>query len=252
MLNGTYEKLKQRSKVFGTTISHFSWTGVVPLLKKRNIDFVIIELEHNFFDWRDMEGLLRTSNTVALTAFVRITELAYNQVSKVLDLGANGIIIPRIETVAELERAVDMMRLPPRGRKGVGGYDFSGDDLLNKLANYNMEKMIIIQMENPTAIANLGAMLDMKEVAGVIVGPYDLSVSMEIPGQLQHPRFIQAVNDVIEICGKYQVSCGMYMGSSADMKYWRERGMNIIWSGSDIDFYVKGYHALCDTVEQMD
>jgi 2-dehydro-3-deoxyglucarate aldolase/4-hydroxy-2-oxoheptanedioate aldolase len=238
--------------VFGTTITHFSWTGVIPLLKKRSIDFVIIEMEHNFFDWRDMEGLLRMSNMVGLTAFVRITELAYHQVSKVLDLGASGIIIPRIESVAELELAVDMMRLPPKGRKGVGGYDFSNDDLLHKLANYNTEKMIIIQMENPTAITNLGAMLAMKEVAGVIVGPYDLSVSMGIPGQFQNPQFIQAVNEVVQICDQHQVSCGMFMGGSEDMQYWRERGMNIIWSGSDIDFYLKGYHALCDIVERID
>lgn len=248
----TREKLRERAKVFGTMISHFSWTGIIPSLKKRDIDFIIIELEHNFFDWRDIEALLRICDMVGLTALVRVTEIAYHQISKVLDLGASGILIPRIESIAQLEQVIDMVRLPPRGRKGVGGYDFAVQDLNNKLAAYNTEKMILVQVENPIAISQLELMLETKEVAGVIVGPYDLSVSLQIPGQFHNPRFKEAVIEVVRICDKHAVSCGMFMGGREDIQYWRGQGMNIIWSGSDYGFFMSGYNKLCDVIDSIE
>ncbi|RAV22446.1 HpcH/HpaI aldolase family protein [Paenibacillus contaminans] len=248
----TAEKLKRREKLFGTMISCITWTGIVPLLAKRKLDFAIFELEHNHYDWSELEALLRTANMTGLTAFVRVTDIAYHQVSKVLDLGADGVLIPRIERLEQLEQVIDMVRLPPRGKKGVGGYDFAVDDLQEKIARYNKEKQILIQVESPQAAESLDKMLETGEVAGAIVGPYDMSVSLGIPGQFDHPRFRETVMDIIRICDRHRVSCGMFMGGEADMRHWRAQGMNIIWSGSDLGCLLDGYNRLCDMVDKVD
>lgn len=250
--SNTYEKLRKRSKVFGTTITHFNWNGIIPAFRKRNIDYVIIETEHNFFDWRDLEGLLRMCNMVELTAIVRVTDIVYHQISRVLDLGADGLLIPRIESLEQLERVIEFTRLPPKGKKGVGGYDFTRKPLQQKLAEYNEEKMIITQIESPLGIAQLDRMLETKEVAAVIVGPTDLSVSMGIPMQFKDPKFVEAVKEVIRICHQYKVSCGMNMGGKADMQYWCDQGMNVIWSGGDFGFFQSGYQQWCDVVESIE
>ncbi|MDF2724454.1 MAG: HpcH/HpaI aldolase, partial [Paenibacillus sp.] len=188
-----------------------------------------------------MEGLLRMCNMVGLTAVVRVPDIGYSHISKVLDLGADGVLIPRIETLAQLEKVIEYTRLPPVGKKGVGGHDFSRKPLMETLANYNTSKMIFAQIESPQGIAELDSMLATKEVAGVIVGPSDLSVSMGIPMQTQDPRFIEAVQEVIRICNKHQVSSGMFMGGKENTEFWLGQGMNIVWSGSDFGFFQAGY-----------
>lgn len=246
------EKLENRDKVFATMITTITWSGILPILKKRALDLVVFELEHNHFDWSDLEVHLRTANMIGLASVVRVTDIAYHQISRVLDLGSGGVLIPRLETREQLERVIEMVRLPPKGRKGVGGYDFAVDDLPGKLAGYNQEKMIIAQIESPRGVESLDAMLDTDEVAGVLVGPYDLSTSLGIPGRFDHPEFRREVQEVIRICQRHAVSCGMFMESVDDIRHWRSAGMNIIWSGSDLGFFSRGYHALCDMVDSVE
>ncbi len=245
-------KLARREKIFATMVTMTSWTGIIPQLAQRNLDCVIFELEHNHFGWSDLDALLRTANLTGLNAIVRVTDIAYHQISRVLDLGANGVLIPRIETLQQLEQVIEMMRLPPRGRKGVGGYDFTVADICGKLSSYNREKLLFTQIESPRGIEELDGMLGTNEVAGVIVGPYDMSVSLGIPGQFDNPLFHQAVQEVIRICERHAMSCGMFMGGQADIRYWRSQGMNIIWAGSDLGFLLQAYHQTCDIVDGTD
>ncbi|MBP1988563.1 HpcH/HpaI aldolase family protein [Paenibacillus eucommiae] len=244
-------KLNRREKVFTTMISHTTWTGIIPVLKKRNLDFVLFEMEHSHYDWRDLEGLLRMCKMLDLPSVVRVTDIAYHQISLFLDMGATGVLIPRIERFEQLEQVINMVRLPPVGQKGVGGYDFSVGDLTAKLANYNKEKLILIQIEREKAIPELDKMLATGEVAGVIVGPFDLSVSLGIPGEFDHPQFLEAVQNVIRICDERKVSCGMFLGEEANIRHWRGQGMNLIWSGSDMSFFINGYNQLCDTIDSI-
>ncbi|MBP1991399.1 HpcH/HpaI aldolase family protein [Paenibacillus eucommiae] len=250
--NELAEKLKQRQKTFGTMITSIAWPGIIPILKKGPIDFVVFEMEHNHFDWAELEAHLRTAHMLDVASLVRVTDIFYYQISKALDLGASGILIPRIESFQQLEQVISMMRLPPRGRKGVGGYDFAVDDLIEKLSAYNDEKLLLIQVETPKVLADLDQMLETGEVAGVIVGPYDLSVSLGIPGQFEHPQFMEIVNEVIRICDAHSISCGMYMEGEERIRYWRNKGMNVIWSGSDMGFFAAGYNQLCHIIELLD
>jgi len=244
------EKLERRMRVKGTTIMHFSWTGIVPAMRKEDIDFVIIEMEHNFFDWRDMEGLLRMCDMVGLPSIVRVPEIRYQQVSKVMDLGANGILIPRVETLEQLEQVIEFSRLPPVGKKGIGGYDF-GSRYAKSVETYNTDKMIFVQMESPAGISNLEKMLQTKEVAGVIVGPNDLAASLGVPYQFDAPELTEAIKEVIRICDQYQTSCGMFMPGMEGTQFWCDQGMNIIWSGSDFGFLMDGFKAWVNKMNNL-
>ena len=145
-----------------------------------------------------------------------------------------------------------MVRLPPKGKKGVGGYDFSRGPLQETLAHYNKKKMIWAQIESPAGISQLDAMLQTGEVAGVIVGPTDLSVSMGIPMQFTEPSFVKAVKEVVQICDRHQISCGKFMGGEEDITYWCREGMNMIWSGSDFGFFKTGFNDWFNRVESID
>lgn len=248
----TAEKLRQRKRVVGPTLTQFSMPWIAPILRKRNIDYVLVELEHHAFDWRELEAFLRSCNDVDLTAIVRVTDIAYEQISKVLDLGADGVLIPRLESLAQLQRVIEIVRLPPRGKKGVGGRDFTRKPLLEKLADYNQEKMILAQIESPAGIAELDGMLETKEVSAAIVGPCDLSVAMGIPLQYEDSRFKAAIREVIRICDKHRVSCGMNMSGREHIQYWCGQGMNVIWSGSDVGFFTSGYNQWCSMMESIE
>lgn len=250
--HATARRLKQQEKVFGIMIANLTWSGVVPLISRRDLDFVLFEMEHNHYSWTDLDSLLRAANGADLTSIVRIADMTYSNISKALDLGADGILVPRIESVGELEQVITSMRLPPRGRKGVGGYDFAVEDLPSKLANYNETKLLLVQVENLKAVADLPAMLQTGEVAGVIVGPYDLSVSLGVPGDFEHPLFADTIHEVVDVCAQARVSCGMFLATEKDLRKWRAAGMNILWSGSDLSLFSDGYNRLCDVIDEID
>jgi 2-keto-3-deoxy-L-rhamnonate aldolase RhmA len=245
-------KLEQRDKINMIMVSDTNWPGIMPILARRELDLIIFELEHSRYSWSELEALIRASLNEGLPSIVRVVDITYEQISKSLDMGARGILIPRIESFEQLEQVVDMMRLPPKGRKGVGGYDFAVDDLQQKLANYNVEKLLFIQVENPTVVKQLDRMLKLNEIVGVIVGPYDLSVSLGIPGQFDHPLFERTVEEVYRICDHNGISCGMFMQNEATIRKWRAKGMNILWTGTDLAFFIDGYNRICDVVDSID
>jgi 2-dehydro-3-deoxyglucarate aldolase/4-hydroxy-2-oxoheptanedioate aldolase len=248
----TAQKLQRRERVLGITLEQFSWPWIVADLKRAGLDYILIDLEHGAFDWREIEGVLRMCDTAGLTSIVRVTEHVYHQISRCLDLGADGIVLPRTHCRQQLERAIEMMRLPPKGIKGVGGYDFSTSPVAERLRMYDNEKLVIVQIESVRGVSELDDMLDTGEVAGVIVGPLDLSVSAGVPGEYNHPDVVAEIEKVVDVCDRHRVSCGMYMMEGLnDARRWCGRGMNIIWTGSDVGLLLDGVRRLRAEVDGL-
>ena len=244
-------RLNDRRLVHAVMISYLGWGGVLKTFRRHGIDMAIVEMEHNHFTWADVDDLVRSANAYDVLSVVRVADYTYANVTRALDLGADGILVPRLSSRAEFEEVIDAMRLPPRGRKGVGGHDFAVDDLDVKLRDYNTDKLLLVQVENVAFVKDLPAILATGEIAGVIIGPFDLSVDLGAPGDFAHPQFKAVVSDVLQMCQGAEVSCGMFLSDDDAVREWVSEGMNLAWVGSDLAFIDQSMAMSADLIREL-
>ncbi|UCF96737.1 MAG: hypothetical protein JSV89_16380 [Spirochaetaceae bacterium] len=244
------DKLKNRKKIFATTLVSIQWSGVIEIFKNDVLDFLILDLEHGSFSIEAAENLIRTSRASELPVIVRAADTLYHLLSTCLDAGAQGVIAPRVETLAQARDAMQSVRFPPQGRKGFGGFPLVRG--WPGIEQFNSRVVVLLQIESQRGIDNLEEILSVEGVSGIIVGPSDLSIDLGVPLRYDHPRLVEAVDRVIAACKNRKLSCGIYCATEQMIPFWRGRGMNIFWSGCATDFISRGYEALCSFMKALE
>jgi len=250
MLKELKRKLKNREKIFGTTVCYFKWSGILQIMKNDVLDFVLVDLEHGNFSTESAEEMFRMCNVLNIPVLARVTDKRYAYMSKVFDMGADGILVPRVETVEEAKNIVSCTRFPPKGKKGCGGFSLLRN--VDGIENFNNTKILMLQIESPLGIENLQSILDINEFEGVLIGPADLSIAMGIPLQFDNPVLKDAIMSILKICQRNNISCGIFCDSVQDVKYWRDCGMNILWAGADIGFFKRSYDEMSEVIKNID
>jgi len=192
------------------TLNHFS---VVEIMAEAGFDWICIDLEHSVIDYYETQKLISTIEAKKCTPFVRVGENNSLIIKRVLDAGAMGIIVPSINSKKEAIQAVENVKYPPLGKRGVGlaraqGYGFNFKDYSK---NINQTTKVVIQIEHIDAINELEKILSTKGVDASIIGPYDLSGSMGMPGDYNHPEVITALKKYEKISKKLGVPYGYHV-----------------------------------------
>jgi 2-keto-3-deoxy-L-rhamnonate aldolase RhmA len=246
---GLIEKLKNREKIFATTLVSIPWSGVIEIFKNDVLDILILDLEHGSFSIEVVENLIRTARGCDLPVIVRIADTLYHLLSPCLDAGATGVLVPRVESAEQARTVVEAARFPPDGRKGFGGFSlvrqWRGSEA------FNAQVVVLMQIESRRGIDNLEQILAVEGISGIIVGPSDLSIDLGVPLSYEHSRLIEAVDRVLVTCQATELSCGIYCATEPSIRFWRDRGMNIIWSGCATDFISRGYEQLCSSIRSL-
>lgn len=178
------------------TLGHPS---IAELMSDCGFDWLCIDLEHSVIDYFEAQVLISTIQLKGLKAFVRVGKNNDLVIKRVLDAGADGIIVPMVNSAHDAIDAINSVKYPPYGKRGVGlaraqGYGFNFENYKNKKAK---EIKLIVQIEHVDAINNLNEIIDLDGVDGTIIGPYDLSGSMGKPGQYND-------DDVKKVLHKYE------------------------------------------------
>lgn len=245
-------KLAYREKVFATTVSCIGWTGILQKFKNNTLDMLIFDMEHGTLSLETVEGMLRMCRLLGLPSVIRVPDTQYHLITKPIDMGADGVLVPRVETLEQAEKAIESIRFYPEGKKGCGGFSLfkSGETV----SDINRNRMLFLQIESPLGIENLDMILDKHgdQVDGIIIGPTDMSIMMGIPLQYNNPELINQIKKIIVVCGTHEKSCGIYCDTTDEISFWRKQGMNIIWSGADIGFLCKSYQELCEFIDYLE
>jgi len=172
------------------TLAH---PALAEIMSKSDFDWLTIDLEHSTISIREAEDLIRIISLNKKIPLVRLTSNDENQIKRIMDAGANGIIIPMIKTKEEALKAVQFCKYPPQGKRGVGLARAQGyGEKFNQYVKWEKNNStIIVQIEHYKAVENLQDILSVKGIDGFFVGPYDLSASLNIPGKFTHPKFIK-------------------------------------------------------------
>ncbi|MFH2047101.1 MAG: aldolase/citrate lyase family protein [Pseudomonadota bacterium] len=182
------EKLHNNGLSIGSWIT-LAHPAIAEIMAKAGFDWLAVDLEHSVITIREAEELIRVIDLCGAVPLVRLSTNDSVQIKRVMDAGAYGIIVPMVNSAAEAERAVAAVRYPPQGKRGVGlaraqGYGNTFEAYKDWLSH---EAIVIVQIEHIQAVENLVAILSVEGVDGFIVGPYDLSGSLGVPGDFEHP-----------------------------------------------------------------
>jgi 2-dehydro-3-deoxyglucarate aldolase len=194
------EKMQSGEVSIGSWIT-LAHPAIAEIMAKAGFDWLAVDMEHSVITIREAEELIRVIDLCGVTPLVRLSTNDPVQIKRVMDAGAHGVIVPMVNSADEAEQAVGAVRYPPQGVRGVGlaraqGYGASFDKYLNWV---NEESVVIVQVEHIDAVNDLKSILSVDGVDGFIVGPYDLSGSLEIPGQFDHPLMKKAIGRIISV-----------------------------------------------------
>ncbi len=250
--SGLKEKFDKKQKVVGTSLTMFNSSIILEKMAKReDIDFILFDAEHGIFDAQNLVGMLQTMRLLKLPSIVRAQDAEYHLVAKLVDMGADGIMIPRTESLGQLRTAVDGLLFSPDGRKGMGGHGQmrAGE----KYTDFAKTRFLLPQIESPKGIENLPAMLEEygKYISAVIVGPYDMSVMVGTPCDIASEEMTNAIKSVFDICKKYDKSCGIFCDDEVLAKKYRSWGANVLWMATDRDYYLRGMNMFLDGVQEL-
>lgn len=234
--NNVKTALHEGRAVSGPIVNEARSVSFVKMMAQAGHDFLFFDMEHAMFNWETVFNLVQMSLVSGITPFIRVTDLSYPLVARALDSGAQGVIIPRVETKQQVENAVSFARYPPLGRRGAGGesrYGYVRRDPGTAIEEANAEVMVIVQVESELGVANLDDMASVPGVDVVLVGPQDLSISLGIAGQTTHPRFIETVQSIVETCKARGVPVGQVEREAVAFQRWFDMGIRLLCCNTD-------------------
>ena len=235
--NRTREILEAGGVAVGIAQTQLATAEMARMLSAARLDWVFLDSEHSPFSTDTLHRLLRAYRMTDVTAVVRVCDFQYDLVARALDSGAEGIIFPRSEDPAQLARAVRGAKFPPKGHRGFGlgppqvGYQQASFDEI--VEHCNRETLMIAQIESVTALERLPELAAVEGLDALLVGPADLSISLGVGGQWRHPKLVQAIDQVIALCGRANVWPAIQVRDVELAKFWIGRGMRLVGCSSD-------------------
>lgn len=240
--NQTKRILKSGGVTFGTMVRSLGVNAIVPLLATSGWDYIVVDTEHSAFNPETIRQLTLTATYEKLDCLVRVPGKDYHLLSQPLDFGAAGLVIPLVETKEEAEHIVESTKYHPLGHRGAStasvSLQFSGFSTEEYIEWANREILIAIQLETERGIENADEILATEGIDAVMIGPFDLSQSMGIPGQMEDPRMIQAIQRVIDLCQRFEVAPGIHLQKVAAAQRWLDAGMTFVTYQYDSKFFL--------------
>jgi len=236
--NHAKEKLARGQAVFGCAALGASYPEIAHAFAAAGFDFLLIENEHWPMSLESDQLLVRAARAADLTVITRVPDAEYHLVARTLDTGAEGIIVPRVESPERAAEVVSWARFPPEGKRGCGPgpllYDYEAVPLTEALAHWNRNTLVVVQAESKQAIDCLDEMAAVPGLDAIMIGPTDLSISLGVPGQMDHPDFARAVERVAEACAAHGIASGMFVGDVERIRIYLGLGMRLFNVGGDI------------------
>ncbi|WP_078129402.1 HpcH/HpaI aldolase family protein [Leptospira alexanderi] len=211
-MNSVKDKLKSGKFTIGSWMQ-IPNSSVAEILANADFDWIALDLEHGAFSLHLLPDIFRAIRIAGSLPFARVAQNHPKDIKQALDAGAAGIIVPMIETAEQARNFVSWSSYPPNGTRGVG---YSNANLFGKhFDSYsriiNSDLVRIIQIESIKALDEIDSILSVKGIDAMMIGPYDLSGSMGLTGQFEHPDFLKAVQDFQKAAERNQIPLGTHV-----------------------------------------
>jgi 2-keto-3-deoxy-L-rhamnonate aldolase RhmA len=229
--NALTRAIAERGVAVGAMMFEFDTPGVMRILATAGADFALFDLEHTGWDAGSLRRVLATGRGTGVHPLVRAVRAEYAQIAPALDAGAGGVMAPMIETAEQARTLVESARYPPLGRRGFGvimSDELAGGGPGARAERANRETVVIAQIESPRGIENADEILSVPGIDLVWLGQFDLSLGLGVPGQFDHPSYLEAVDHLVRAAQARRIPLGQLVGSVEAGREMRERGFEVI------------------------
>lgn len=233
-------KFKDNETAYGLWVTSES-AAVTEVAVLLGIDWICIDMEHGYLDYKSISGHLAAARGTDLSVFVRPPSQDLEPIKRALDLGANGIILPLVDSADEVKAAYDHFYYPPIGRRGIGGEASVkwGLDLENYVGAANNDLMFIPMIETEKSYENLDHIFDVPGIKHIFLGPGDMSASMGYVGEWEGPGVAEINLDILKRAGERGITAGIVARNTDEALKRRDQGFNMVSLGSDIGLMIR-------------
>lgn len=215
--------------------------AIVEIAGLAGFDFVIIDTEHAPISFETAQNLIRSAEIAGITPIIRVSENDPALILRSLDIGAQGVQVPQVSTKDDAVKTVEAAKFFPQGSRGVcrfvrsAGYSSKNQNEYFKISN--QETMVIVHIEGVEGINNLSEILTVKGLDIIFLGPYDLSQSCGVPGQVNHPIVIEKMEKSVNLSKKMNVAVGTFVDNIESAKKWLALGVQYISFSVDVGIF---------------
>ena len=248
------KELIRHKKAKGILLKMLNNPAYMIMAKDCGFDFVFFDCEHGILSYEELHDTMIFGNTIGIPSIVRVAELTRRDISKTLDLGASGIMVPMIETKEQAESLVNWSKYPPIGNRSYSGgantfYAPSGNHEKN-MNILNNRTLTIVQIETIKGIQNIEEILSVKGIDAAIIGPCDLAISLGNPDDVMTNEELKAIQKVAETCKEHKKAFGI-IGGMKILKYFKN-DINLLLSAIDTNLVRESMKKAVDQYEELE
>ena len=252
--NLKYKLAKKRRPLFVGWIS-FSHPSITEIFSNMKLDFNVIDMEHSTISIEQAQRIIAASQSFGVPCVPRIVSHSVDQIKPLLDSGPDGMMFPTVSNEFEMNNLFNHFKYPPLGQRtfGVNRAQNYGISIDNYFKSWNETSSFMIQIENKEGVNNLEKMLKQNKVDAVMIGPYDLSGSLGVPGDLDNKLVKNSCLEVSKICKSYNVSCGIQINdvTTENISKNLKLGFDFIVLASDLFALWKWSEGVNDLIEKF-
>ena len=246
-VNHVKRTLKAGGVSIGTMMFEFNTTGIARLAAVAGAEFAVYDMEHTGWSVETIRMLIATTPKSEMVPIVRIPASEYHFVSRVLDVGAMGVMIPMCESEEQARLLVNSAKYPPIGRRGaaftIAHDDYRNDPIPDVVRSANDEVLLIAQVETARGLENVEKIASVPEIDALWIGLYDMTNSMGIPGQMQHSDLLAAIDRVLAACKAHHKIPAVLVTSIPEGQAQIQRGFKLVAFGGDLWIYQSALRA---------
>jgi 4-hydroxy-2-oxoheptanedioate aldolase len=229
--------------IFSKTID----PGIVESAGYGGLDFIILDQEHGNVPFHILENLVRAAKIAGITSIVRVNELNANYIASALDVGADGIQVPNISTPEQAKEAIKAAKFHPDGERGVCRFVPAANyGTMNKTSYFteSNKKQVILQVEGGEGVNRIEEIIKVKGIDVLFIGPYDLSQSLGVPGEVTHPKVLKVLSEISEKSKEIGIRLGTFCDNQESAKLMKELGFTYIAYSVDMNIFSNACNSL--------
>jgi len=205
-------------------------------------DFAVLDLEHGPVSFQELQNLIRAAQVSGIFPIVRTPPGNLHRIGAVQDIGAGGVMVPQVLNVQEAMKAVKSAKFHPKGERGVCAFVRAAKYSATESKTYFEESnnnILILQLEGKEALENFDDIIQIPDIDIIFIGPYDLSQSLGVPGQVNHPSVIESMQEIVQKAKSKGQKIGTFVTTIENAKLWRDAGIQLIGYSVDVAIFVE-------------
>ena len=246
--NVAKRKMQAGEMALGFQVYHLRSIATPLLAAASGHDFLFIDMEHGAFSVQEATQICIAALPTGIAPLVRVCTGALDEGTRLLDNGAMGIVVPHVDTAAQAKRIADAFHYPPMGTRSWGGppalYGYQVSDVAQAQREINDEILTTVMIESPEAVRNAREIAAVPGIDVLLFGSFDLTTELGVPGQMNHPKLIDAYRTVGDACREHGKIMGMGgINDNEDARRYIGMGCRYVLTGSDHSYVIDGARA---------